>query len=152
MVLETDQYLVVDDTDIPTGDVKAFPGVKAGQSFALGDKEPDIDHCFVMNTDPASIPLDTRESPLRRLAYFKHPDTHLNFEVWSTEPAFQFYTGKYINVPAVDGTPARGPRSGFCVEPSRYINAVNEDKWKDMVTLRKGQLWGSRIVYRSWKD
>lgn len=152
VTLETEQHLVVDDTDIPTGEIKSYPGVKAGQSFVLGEKEPDIDHCFVVHTNPEEIPLDTRDLSTRRLAYFHHPNSRLHFEVLSTEPAFQFYTGKYINIPAAEGAQARGPRSGFCVEPSRYINAINEDKWRHMVTLKKGQLWGARIVYQGWKD
>lgn len=76
-------------------------------------------------------------------------------EVHATDPAFQFYTGKYIDVPAAkteDGTevPARGARSGFCVEPSRFVNAVNVPEWKDQVLLKKGEVYGSRIVYKGW--
>ena len=81
-----------------------------------------------------------------------HPKTGIHLEVLSTDPAFQFYTGKYINVPAVEGVEARGARSAFCVEPSRYVNAVNVDEWKGQVALKKGQVYGSRIVYRGWSD
>lgn len=70
----------------------------------------------------------------------------------STEPAFQFYTGKYIDVPEVEGVGARGPRSGFCVEPSRFVNAVNVDEWRGQVVLRRGEVYGSRVVYRGWSD
>jgi aldose 1-epimerase len=150
--LMTDQYQEVDDTDIPTGKIKSFPGVEANKSFTLGAVDPDIDHCFVINTDPSSVPLDTRKETPRKLCAFYHPTTKLHFEVHSTEPAFQFYTGKYIDIPAVDGAPARGTRAGFCVEPSRYIDAANNDKWKSMVLLKKGQTYGSKIIYRGWKD
>ena len=81
-----------------------------------------------------------------------HPDSGIHLEVLSTEPAFQFYTGKYIEVPAVAGLPARGARSGFCVEPSRYVNAVNEAAWRDMMVLKKGDVYGCRIVYRAWAE
>lgn len=150
--LETNLFQEVDDEDIPTGELKEFPGVEAGKAFTLGATDPDIDHCFVMNPDPSSVLLDTRETSLRKLCSFFHPNTRLHFEVLSTEPAFQFYTGRHINVPAVDGAPERKARSGFCVEPSRYINAVNVDKWKNMVVLKKGQKWGTKIIYRGWKD
>lgn len=105
-----------------------------------------------MDSDPSSIPIDTRTRPLRRLAAFNHPGSRLHLEVYSTEPAFQFYTGKYINVPAVGGYPARGPRSGFCVEPSRYVNAPNVPEWKGMCLLKKGQVYGSKVMYKSWKE
>lgn len=142
----------MDDTSIPTGEIAPYPGVEAGEKFVLGSKEPDIDHCFIMNQDPKSVPLDTRPSKLQKLAEFYHPKSRVHFEVHSTEPAFQFYTGKYIDVPQVGDVAARHARSGMCIEPSRYIDAINHEDWKSMVVLRRGQKFGSRIVYRAWQD
>jgi len=151
VTLSTSKYQVVDSTGIPTGPIEDYPGITANEVFGLGEKEPDIDDCFIVNTEPASIPIDTRELPIQKLAAFYHPATKLHLEVSSTEPAFQFYTGKYIDVPAVEGVPARGPRSGFCVEPSRYVNAVNVVEHQGMVLLKKGETYGSKIVYRGWE-
>ncbi|KAI4627372.1 uncharacterized protein J4E87_003935 [Alternaria ethzedia] len=148
--LITNKYQVVDDGGIPTGPIEEYPGVSAKKTFTLGEKEPDIDDCFVANTDPSSIPIDTRSSPLQKLASFYHPDTKIHLEIHSTEPAFQFYTGKYIDVPAVGDLPARGARAGFCVEPSRYVNAVNVPEYKSMMVLKKGEKYGTKIVYRGW--
>ena len=152
VILSTNLHQEVDEESIPTGNISPFPGVEANKMFVLGPQEPDIDHCFILNSDPSSVKLDTRESPLCLLAKFHHPKSGAHLEVLSTEPAFQFYTGKYIDVPPVGKQPARGRRSGFCVEPSRYINAINEDKWRDMVVLTRGHKYGSRLVYRAWKD
>lgn len=105
-----------------------------------------------MNEEPSSVPVDTRSSPLTRLVAAYHPESRIHLEVYSTEPAFQFYTGKYIDVPAVGGYPARDSRSGFCVEPSRYVNALNVPEWKNMTLLKKGETYGCRIVYKAWKD
>ncbi|MBE3045999.1 hypothetical protein IMZ48_26360 [Candidatus Bathyarchaeota archaeon] len=55
-------------------------------------------------------------------------------------------------MPAVAGLPARGPRSGFCVEPSRYVNAVNVPEWKGQMVLKRGEKYGCRIVYKAWKE
>lgn len=148
--LITNKYQVVDDGGIPTGPIEEYPGVSAKKTFTLGEKEPDIDDCFVANTDPSSIPIDTRSSPLQKLASFYHPETKIHLEIHSTEPAFQFYTGKYIDVPAVGDLPARGARAGFCVEPSRYVNAVNVPEYKSMMVLKKGEKYGTKIVYRGW--
>ncbi|OAA65297.1 Aldose 1-epimerase, subgroup [Niveomyces insectorum RCEF 264] len=151
--LATNTYLPVDDGGIPTGGPTAFGKVQAQTPFTLGAAEPDIDDCFVVNDQPATVPLDTRAggAPLTRLVAAHHPATGIHLEVLSTEPAFQFYTGKYIDVPAVGGLPARHARSGFCVEPGRYVNASNEAAWKDMVVLKKGETFGARTVYRAWK-
>jgi aldose 1-epimerase len=152
VTLSTAWHQVVDDTSIPTGEIALYPGVNAQEMFTLGSKEPDVDHCFIMNKDPSSVPIDTRSLSLQLLATFYHPTSKVHLEVHSTEPSFQFYTGKYIDVPQVGDLPSRGPRSGFAVEPSRYINAVNHDEWRSMVVLKRGQRYGSRIVYRAWQD
>ncbi len=147
----TNRYLPVDAVGIPTGGPAAFSKVQGKTPFTLGAEEPDIDDCFVVNEDVKSIPIDTRSEPLTKLVSASHPKSNIHLEVLSTEPAFQFYTGKYIDVPAVAGLPARGKRSGFCVEPSRYVNACNVDEWKDTMLLKKGEKYGCRIVYRAWK-
>jgi aldose 1-epimerase len=142
----------VDDNQIPLGQMEPYPGITAKSKFTLGPVEPDIDHSFVMDSSPSGIPIDTRPRPLQQLAAFYHPDSEIHLEVYSTEPSFQFYTGKFIDVPAVPGQPARGARSGFALEPTRYVNAINNEEWRDMVVLRKGKKYGSRIVYQSWRD
>jgi aldose 1-epimerase len=149
--LGTTLHQVTNEHDIPTGEIKPFPGIPANGEFAFGPQEPNPDHCFIMNNDPASIPLDTRQEPMKRLIKLYHPNTKIHFEALSTEPAFQFYAGRFINVPAMDGMPARGPRSGMCLEASRYVNAINDEKLRHMVVLNKGQKWGSRTIYRAWE-
>jgi aldose 1-epimerase len=135
-----------------------YPGITANEPFTLGPSEPDIDDCFIVSPSDLAIPIDTRSSPLNKLVSAYHPGSKIHLEVLSTEPAFQFYTGKFINVPEIKGengsanVPARQPRSGFCVEPSRYVNAINVPEWRDQVVLKKGDVFGSRIVYRGWSD
>ncbi|KAI0427473.1 galactose mutarotase-like domain-containing protein [Xylaria sp. FL1042] len=149
----TPSYLPVDNGGIPTGGPTTFAKVATNEQFTLGPQEPDIDDCFVVDpsASPASVPIDTRSRPLVTLVKAHHPESKIHLEVHSTEPAFQYYTGKYINVPAVDGVPARGPRSGFCVEPSRFVNACNVDDWKAQVLLKKGEKYGCRSLYKAWK-
>ncbi|KAI9731422.1 MAG: hypothetical protein M1818_007812 [Claussenomyces sp. TS43310] len=150
MSLGTNLYLPVDETGIPQGNVEPYMGLEADQKFVLGEEEPEVDNCFVF--DKPSVPIDTRSEKLKSLVTAYHPKTGIHLEVLSTEPAFQFYLGKFIDVPAIDGVPARGKRSGFCVEPGRFVNAPNVDAWKNQVLLKKGQVYGSRIVYRAWSD
>lgn len=150
--VHTNLHLVTDEHSIPTGEIAPFPGIPAGEPFTLGATDPDPDHCFIVNPDPATIPLDTRAQPLTKLIELSHPATKIHLEALSTEPAFQFYTGRFINVPEMDGVPARGPRSGLCIEASRYVNAINHDDWRQQVVLPKGKVWGSRTVYRAWVE
>ncbi|KAJ5306631.1 hypothetical protein PENANT_c003G02123 [Penicillium antarcticum] len=148
--LATDDYLPLDDTGIPVGGIAKF-GRDVTKPFELTATGAHIDDVFVMEKDVSKIPLDTRGLPLRRLAQFSNASTGLHLEVHSTEPAFQFYTGKYINVPEINGAPAHHEGAGFCVEPSRFVNAINEPEWRGMVLLRQGQIFGCKNVYKSWK-
>lgn len=150
--LGTSHYQPIDEAGIPHGTVEKYTSTEVDKPFVLGAKEPDLDDCFVIDTDPASIPLDTRANPLRLLAALHHPSTGLHLEVHSTEPAFQFYTGKSINVPAVGSDPARGPRAGICVEPSRYVNAAGVPEWRGMCLLKPGQIFGQKTKYKAWKE
>lgn len=152
--LVTNSYLPLDDGGIPTTTKPtAYPAFEGKKPFTLGAAEPDVDDCFILDDSTASsVPLDTRAQPLTRLVAAHHPSTGIHLEVYSTEPAFQFYTGKYIDVPAVGGAPARAARSGFCVEPSRYVNALNVPEWKGQTLLKKGETYGARIVYKAWKE
>lgn len=151
-VLSTAEHLPVDSTGIPISTTTApYQGVTANTPFTLGLTEPDIDDCFVLNTDPSSIHLDTRPQSLQICARFYHPTTKIHLDVLTTDPAFQFYTGKYIDIAArPDGSPARVARAGFCVEPSRYVNAANVNEWKGMTVIKKGQVYGSKIVFKAW--
>ncbi|KAI9797950.1 MAG: hypothetical protein M1825_005673 [Sarcosagium campestre] len=149
--LSTDLHMPLDSDGIPTGEApKRLESIKANRDFTLGALQPRIDDCFVLDSDPDNVPLDTRHLPISKAATFYHPVTDLQLEVSTTEPAFQFYTGDYIDVPAVDGAPARMSRAGFCVEPCRYVNAANVDQWRNMVLLKKGDVYGSRIAFRAW--
>ncbi|EFX01372.1 aldose 1-epimerase [Grosmannia clavigera kw1407] len=151
--LATNSYLPVDSTGIPTGGPVPFATVPpAHTSFVFGATAPDIDDCLVVNEEPSSVPIDTRSSPLVRFLTAHHPQSGVHLEVWSTEPAFQLYTAGYVDLPPLGGLPARGQRCGFCVEPSRYVNAANVDAWRSMVLLKRGAKYGARIVYRAWKD
>ncbi|KAL2166365.1 hypothetical protein VTG60DRAFT_2898 [Thermothelomyces hinnuleus] len=152
VTLATNSYLPVDDGGIPTAGPKPFGKVEVTKPFTLGAQEPDIDDCFIVNEASNTIPIDTRSNPLTKLVSAHHPESKIHLEVLSTEPAFQFYTGKYIDVPEVAGVPARKARSGFCVEPSRWVNACNVDEWKSQMLLKKGEKYGARIVYRAWKE
>lgn len=141
----------MDDNGIPLGSVESYPGLEAGRAFVLHANEGHLDHCFVMERDSSNIPLDTRACEARLLASFSHPETKMHLEVYSTEPAFQFYTGQHIKVNASDYGPERRAGAGFCVEPGRYTNAINVPEWRNMMALGQGQLWGARNIYKAWK-
>lgn len=88
---------------------------------------------------------------MKQLVSLSHPSTGLHLEIESTEPAFQFYTGDGMDMPAVGGAPHRISRAGVAIEPSRYVDAVNRPEWMCMCLMKKGQVYGSRSRYSAWK-
>ncbi|TWU78268.1 hypothetical protein ED733_008234 [Metarhizium rileyi] len=152
ITLGSSVHLPNDEFSVPTGSPVPYSSIDTTKPFTLGAAEPQIDNCFTKTTDPASVPLDTRSQPLTCDLTARHPKTGIHLEVFSTEPSFQFYTGDFTDVPAVDGASARGPRSAFCCEPGRWVNAVNVPEWKGMTMVKKGETYGSRIVYKAWSD
>lgn len=145
-------HLPNDEHSVPTGGPVPHATIDTTKPFTLGATDPQVDNCFTKTTDPASVPMDTRSQPLARDLAAYHPKTGIHLEVLSTEPSFQFYTGDFTDVPAVEGTSAKGGRSAFCCEPGRWVNAVNVPEWKSMTMLKKGDIYGARIVYKAWSD
>ena len=151
VALSTNLHLPVDDTDIPLGNITAYPGIAPDKPFTLGKEEPSVDHCFVVESDSSKIPLDTRHGAMKKLLSMSHPSTKLHLDISSTEPAFQFYTGQFVDVAATEDSPAKPPRAGICVEPQRFINAINVPEWRNQVVLKRGEVWGARSLYKAWK-
>lgn len=165
--LGTNHYQELDAEQVPTGKIIPHPSVPYSDTeFIFTSTAPSFDDCFVLpsRADPSeyssiasSTPLDTRPLPLRFICSLSHPETGLNLEIESTEPAFQFYTGEGIEVEELekaDGTkqPAMGARKGIAIEPSRFVDCAGRQEWRDMCTLKRGQTWGARSLYRAWKE
>ncbi|KAL3458516.1 galactose mutarotase-like domain-containing protein [Aspergillus heterothallicus] len=147
--LATRDYLPLDN-GIPVGPVEQH-ATDTTHDFEFGPNAA-FDDCFIIDRDLTDVKIDTRSRPLKLLAEFQHSGSRINLQVSSTDPAFQFYTGEFIDVPEADKeNPARGPFSGFCIEPSRYVNAINEPEWRHTVILKKGEKYGSKVQYRAWR-
>lgn len=135
--------------------------------FPLFDQEANaavpIDDCFILSprTSPADVPLDTRTNDLHLLAELHSSASGISLRVESSEPAFQCYTGGFIDVPAwgageVEGRkyvagPGFARNAGVCIEPSRFVNAAGREEWRGMVLLKKGKTYGARTRYIAWK-
>nr|WNH42893.1 bifunctional UDP-glucose 4-epimerase/aldose 1-epimerase [Saccharomyces arboricola]WNH42897.1 bifunctional UDP-glucose 4-epimerase/aldose 1-epimerase [Saccharomyces arboricola] len=133
----------VDKNVIPTGhivdrDIATFNSLKP---TVLGPKDPEYDYCFVVDENVKPNQIDTSNNELKLVVEAFHPESNITLEVLSTEPTYQLYTGDFLSV----GYTAR---QGFAVEPGRYIDAINQKEWKDCVTLKRGETYGSKIVYR----
>lgn len=134
----TSKQLEVNDALLPTGNI--VPAYKDITKPTELNPETDFDFCFVVKEDGCKS-CDTRNDELLKVFEATHPNSKVKFVVETTDPAFQFYAGAGI---AVDGLK---PRSGFCIENGRFVNAINHDKWRNQVIVKKGETYGSKVKY-----
>jgi len=139
-----DRYTVVDKQLIPTGEVRSVEGtpfdfrkVKAiGRDIA--QVEGGYDHNWV---------LERKQPGLMLAARFVEPVSGRVMEMWTTEPAMQFYTGNFL-----DGM-IRGkgglvyPLHGaFCLEAQHYPDSPNRPDFPSTI-LMPGQTYRQQTVY-----
>ncbi len=132
--LHSNKYMDVDSNLHPNGKFKTI----AETNFELGETDPQFDNCFVLDVSHA---LDSRSKKLITFAEASYKQ--LTLKASSTQPAFQFYTGDYVD------TGNHGSRAGFCLESGSIIDAINseDETIKKSVILGKNEVYGSRTRY-----
>ncbi|MBR5969560.1 MAG: galactose mutarotase [Lachnospiraceae bacterium] len=99
------------------------------------------DHNMVLDGEPGAYkPIGTAESDV----------TGIRLEAFTTEPAFQFYSGNFIHCDPVQRGKGgvRYPKNGgFCMEAQHYPDSVNHPHFPDCV-LRPGEIYRQKTVYR----
>ncbi|CAI4034880.1 hypothetical protein SMKI_12G0160 [Saccharomyces mikatae IFO 1815] len=114
----------------------------SAEPTVLKDNEPVFDCTFIIDANKNLKSTDS-VGVNKLVPVFKayHPESHLHFEVSTTEPTVHLYTGDNLCGKFV-------PRSGFAVQQGRYVDAINRDEWRDCVLLKRGKLYTSKTQYR----
>ncbi len=146
-----DQFTPVDETLIPTGELKDVTGTpfdftKSAQIGARIDAIDEqiergggYDHNFVVRGQMGS---------LRQAARVIHPASGRLMEVETTEPGMQFYTGNFLDG-AITGKEGQvySRRSGFCLETQHYPDSPNQPNFPSTI-LRPEEEYISQTVFR----
>ena len=139
------RYTPVDRTLIPTGELAAVEGTpfdftaphpigeRIGQDCPQLAIAGGYDHNFALNS--ACGP-----DGLRPLARVTSPATGISMAVETTLPGVQFYSGNFMQ--------GHAKRSGFCLEPQTFPDAVNQPAFGQDVILRPGQVRRDAIRWR----
>ncbi len=155
LTLFADRFLPVDEGSIPTGELREVKGSPMDfiKESAIGARIADVggtpggyDHCYVLKRVPAG-PLSTSRGPLALAAKVVEPNSGRVMEVFTTEPAVQFYTGNYL-----DGTlKSRGAvykkRHGFCLEAQHYPDSINQPAFPTTL-LKPGETYRQTTVHK----
>jgi len=151
VMLPADKFTPVDNTLIPTGELRPVDGTPfdfrtlttIGARIGQEDEQLKFgngyDHNWVINKPMGQLGLMARVS---------EPTSGRVMEVWSTEPGLQFYSGNFL-----DGTlKGKGGwvyqfRNGFCMEPQHYPDSPNQPNFPSVV-LKPGRVYRNTIIYK----
>ena len=151
ITIDADSYLPVDQTLIPTGELKGVVGTpfdfRASKSIGDDINEEDIqltfgngyDHCWVLNKQDEGI---------RLVASAYDPVSGRLLEVSSDQPGIQFYSGNFLDgtLESKDGA-KYDFRSGFCLETQHYPNSPNQESFPSVI-LNPGEKYDTKTIFR----
>ena len=146
LMLNADQYTVVDAALIPTGEIRSVKGTPLDFTVpaAIGARIAAVegggyDHNFVLR-GPAG--------ELRLAARVREPGSGRVMELYTDQPGVQFYTGNFLDgsVTGKGGVVYR-KHGGFCLETQHYPDSPNRPEFPSVV-LRPGATYRHRMVHR----
>ncbi|MED6243401.1 hypothetical protein ATANTOWER_019625 [Ataeniobius toweri] len=137
--INAQSYLPVDDTSIPTGEIRAVENTPFDlrSQVPVGARLKEVpglgfDHNFCL----CSPRDDWRE---RHAARVFHPPSGRVLEVSTSQPGVQFYTSNVLDGSIRGkGGMMYGKHSAFCLETQNWPDAVNQDSFPDCL-LRPGE-------------
>lgn len=147
--LACDRYLPVDETMIPTGEMKPVAGTPFDftnghlieQDFATvkGDAENGgYDHCFMINNWKPG-------QPPQLAARLSDPDSGRVMEILTDQPGLQFYTGNFLS--AAPGDAGFPQHHACCLETQQLPDAPNQKDFPDTI-LQPGEVYRHVTIHR----
>ncbi|WP_028746479.1 aldose epimerase family protein [Rhizobium mesoamericanum] len=144
IMIAADAYLVTDEMQVPTGEVRPVTGTvfdfreMSPMKQFDGSEQALYDHNFCLSHD---------RTAKRSVALARSMNSGVSLEVRTTEPGVQFYAGFKLDVP-VPGLDGRkyGPFAGFCLETQVWPDAINHEGFPNAV-LRPGEVLRQETDY-----
>jgi aldose 1-epimerase len=150
VMIAADRFTPVDDGLIPTGELKPVKGTPfdfttataIGKRIDQDDQQlkygKGYDHNWVLNKSDASM---------TKAAEVRDPKSGRVMEVWTTEPALQFYTGNFLNGTLKGKGRSFALRNAFCMETQHYPDSPNKPTFPS-TTLEPGKTYHTTSIYR----
>ncbi len=150
--MDADTYLPVDETKIPTGELRAVAGTpfdfSAPKAIGTGMREDagdfdcadGYDHCFNFTGG------ETVEPVWR--ATLTHPESGRIMKMYTNQPCVQLYTGNHLGDPAFPftGGHAQVCYGGVCLETQKMPDSPNQSVLTD-ATLAPGEVYDYTTEY-----
>ena len=150
--INADKFTPVDATLIPTGELRPVAGTpfdfRTPTPIGLDIGETNDEQIARGNGYDHNFVLNKKSNELSLAARAHEPVTGRTLEVWTTEPATQFYTGNFL-----DGSiTGKGGwtyqfRNAFCFEPQHYPDSPNHPDFPT-TELKPGETYKNTIIYK----
>ncbi len=151
VTIAADQYTPVDNTLIPTGELKAVKGtpfdfttphVIGERIKQVGGDPVGYDHNFVLRQ-----PRGDASKPALAVRV-QDPKSGRVMEMFTTEPGVQFYTGNFLDRTLSGKGGVKYPQyGGFCLEAQHFPDSINHPNFPSVV-LRPGQTYRQTTMYK----
>jgi aldose 1-epimerase len=154
LTLNCPMFLPVDKTLIPTGVYKsvtntAFDFTKSTKIGTRINDTTDVQIKYGGGYDHAWL-FDTtqKQSLSTSVATLFEPSSGRVMDVFTTEPAIQFYTGNFLDGRINGkGNVRYMRRSGLCLETEHYPDAPNQSKFPTTI-LKAGEKYHTTTIYK----
>jgi aldose 1-epimerase len=150
--LRASRYTPVDDTSIPTGEIRSVKGTVMDFSRAttigsridqLAGNPGGYDHNYCLDSQDGSLALAAR---------LRDPKTGRVMEIRTTEPGIQLYTANYLDGSITGkGGKVYAKHAGLCLETQHYPDSVNQPSFPSTI-LRPGATYTQTTLHRFSAD
>ena len=145
LMIDANNYTPVDNTLIPTGEIKSVKGTPFDFtqpkkiSKDINAVKGGYDHNWV---------LKRKDSSLKRVAVLSDSISGRTLEVYTTEPGLQFYTGNFLDgkFKNRDGKPIN-QHMALCMETQHFPDSPNKPKFPSTI-LKPGEKYHTVTVYK----
>ncbi len=152
--ITAEHYTPVDETSIPTGEIRAVKGTVMDftQPLAIGARFDQLkgnpaksdpggyDHNYVLNTKGPG--------PLTLAAELYEPTSGRVMSISTTEPGIQLYTGNYLDgTNTGKGGKVYNKNDALCLETQHFPDSPNQPKFPSTV-LRPGQKYAQTTTHK----
>ncbi len=149
LMLAADRYTPVDETLIPTGEIRPVEGTPLDftKPTAIGARINEIggdptgyDHNYVLRGGSAKTPA--------LAARVVEPESGRVLEAFTTEPGMQFYTGNFLDGSIRGkGGVVYGQHQAFCLEAQHFPDSVHHANFPSSI-LRPGEEYTQTTIYK----
>ena len=150
LLIHADHFLPVDETMIPTGEIRSVEGSpfdfrtfkEVGRDIEEDDLQLAIghgyDHCWVFNHPSGDM---------HHAATLYDPLSGRRMEVYTTEPGMQLYTANFLQS-KMDGknNEVHTPRSGLCLETQHFPDSPNQPGFPRVILYENESYYSKTLL------